>query len=419
MVSCAICDKQITSSNDSAEHLIQNAIGGFRTINGFICKPCNDVTGHDWDAELASQLNGLCHFFAIQRDRGAIPAVVVGTTAGETFKMLPNGNFALMRPTVERKQAGGQTQFQVKARDMGEARSILKGFNRKYPKVDVEAELAKAKAETFYPEGMIHIPIEIGGERAGRAIVKSAIALAHDSKLPVASCDQALAYLRNKDAIPCFGYYQSTDLVVARPRGVPFHCLAISGNPTTGLLLGYAEYFGFLRAVVCLSEAYSGVEVSRCHAIDPTTGTEIDLSVRLAFTRAEIVDIFYYRHCDHENTMRAANGVLGPAMDRKNKRDRDRVVKEAFQYAWDNCGATPGELLTADHRATIAGLMMEKLGPYMANLRKARPRPPGLTPDLTGRGTLHAHKAQCLRTWAALPRWHNGASQAGDITVHR
>jgi hypothetical protein len=380
MVSCVICDKPITSSNDSREHLIQNAIGGFRTIIGFICKPCNDVTGHDWDAELASQLNGLCHFFAIQRDRGAIPAEVVGTSAGETFKMLPSGGFALMRPTVERRQAGGQTQYQVKARDMSEARDILKDLKRKYPKLDVEAELAKAKEETSYPEGMIRIPIEIGGELAGRAIVKSAVALAHDSKIPVASCDQALAYLRDKDAPPCFGYYQSTDLVVSRPRRVPFHCVAISGNPTTGLLLGYVEYFGFLRAVVCLSEAYWGVEVSRCYAIDPTTATEIDLSVRLSFTRADIADIFDYRHCDHKDTMRAANEVFGPAMERKNKRDLDHVVNEALQYALDNCGAKPGEPLTAEHGAKIAGLMMEKLGPYMANLRRPRPGPPGLTP---------------------------------------
>jgi hypothetical protein len=380
MMSCVICDRPITSSNDSTEHLIQNAIGGFRTIIGFICKPCNDLTGHDWDAELASQLNGLCHFFAIQRDRGAIPAEVVGTTAGETFKMLPNGGFALMRPTVERKQADGQTQYQVKARDVDEARDILKGVNRKYPKVDVEAELAKARAETSYPEGMIQIPIGIGGERAGRAIVKSVVALAHDSKLPFASCDQALAYLRNKDAPPCFGYYQSTDLVVARPRGVPFHCVAISGNPTTGLLLGYAEYFGFHRAVVCLSEAYSGVDVSHCYAIDPTTGTEIDLSVRLAFTRGDIADIFDYKHCDHKDIMRAANEVLGPAMERKNKRDLDHAIKEALRYAWDNCGSQSDEPLTAEHRAKIAGLMMEKLGPYMANLRRPRPGPPGLTP---------------------------------------
>jgi hypothetical protein len=377
---CALCDTPITSSNDSAEHLIQNAIGGTRTINGFICKPCNDGTGQNWDAELAAQLNGLCHIFAIKRDRGSIPVEDVTTTAGETFRMLPDGGFALMRPTVEKTQVGPQTQYRVTARDKREARKILKGIKEKSPDLDIEDELGKAIAETSYPQGLIHIPVKIGGVRAGRAIVKSAVAFAHDSKIPGAACDQALAYLRD-NALPCFGYYQSTDLVVARPGGVPLHCVAISGNPSTGLLLGYVEYFGFLRTVVLLSEAYSGAEINRCYAIDPTTGKELALSVRHKFTRADIADIFDYRHCDHKDTMRSAAEVLNPAMERKGKRDWNQALKEALRYGWDNCGAQPDERLTDEHRRKIVQLMGEKLRAYIANLHRPRPKPPGLTPE--------------------------------------
>jgi hypothetical protein len=295
--------------------------------------------------------------------------------------MLPDGGFALTQPTVEKTPVGPQTQYRVTARNMSEARKILKGIKRKSPDLDIEAELAKAKSETSYPQGLIHIPIEIGGVRAGRAIVKSAVAFAHDSKIPAVACDQALAYLRDKDAPVCFGYYQSTDLVVARPRGMPLHCVAISGNPSTGLLLGYVEYFGFLRTVVLLSEAYSGAEINRCHAIDPTIGKELALSVRLEFTRADIADIFDYRHCDRKDTKRSADEVLGPAMERKSKRDWNCALKEALQYGWDNCGAQPGELLTGEHRRKIVQLMGEKLRAYIANLHRPRPKPPGLTPE--------------------------------------
>jgi hypothetical protein len=293
-----MCDTLITSSNNSAEHLIQNAIGGVRTVRGLLCKPCNDTTGHDWDAELAEQLNGLCHFFAIKRDRGSIPAEIVNTTAGETFRMLPDGGFALMKPTVEKNQIGEQTQYQITARTMSEGRRILEGIKNKFPNLDVEAELAKAKANTSYPEGMIHLQLGIGGACAERAVVKSAVAFAYKSGIAVASCDKALAFLRNSDAPPCFGWYHSTDPVVARPRGVPLHCVAISGDPAEGLLLGYVEYFGFYRAVICLSQTYSGTKINRCYAIDPTTGEDIALSVRLDFTRADLVDIFDHKRCD-------------------------------------------------------------------------------------------------------------------------
>jgi HNH endonuclease len=261
MSNCALCDTQITSANDSAEHLILNALGGFRKVNGFICKSCDDVAGHKWDAELAAQLNGLCHFFAIERERGSIPPETINTTAGETFKLLGDGGFALMRPTVKKTGNGAQTQYRVVARDKSEARKILADLKKKKaPNLDIEAELGKAEAGTSYLEGLVELPVQIGGPAAGRAIVKSTVALAHESGIPSKACDQALAYLRDRDAAPCFGYYQTSDLLIARPVGAALHCIAISGDPATGMLIGYAEYFGFLRVVILLSESYSGPE---------------------------------------------------------------------------------------------------------------------------------------------------------------
>jgi hypothetical protein len=226
---------------------------------------------------------------------------------------------------------------------------------------------------------LINIPVQIGGVKAGRSIVKSAAAFAHDVGIPVNVCEQALAYLRDENAAACFGYYQSTDLVVGRPHGVPLHCVAIDGDPETGLLLGYVEYFGFLRMVVLLSKAYVGGSINHCYAIDPTTGQELALSVRLPFTLQDVADIFDYKHCNNEDTVRSLNEVLGPAMERKNARERDRVMAEAVHYAFENCGAKEGEMITAEHAAKMARLMAEKLTPYILNLNKPRPVPPGAT----------------------------------------
>ena len=391
MPNCAICDTPLISSNDSAEHVIINAIGGFRKVRGFLCDDCNNTTGHQWDAELAAQLNGLCHFFDIERDRGSIPAQKIKTTAGETFRMLSDGGFELMKPTVEKTENGAQTQYRVVARDMREARKILRDLQRKFPKIDVEVELAKAQARTSYLKGMVELTVQIGGVHAGRAIVKSAIALARESGIPAEACDQALAYLRNENALACFGYYSTTDLMIGRPVGAPLHCVAISGDPDSGMLLAYAEYFGFLRAVVLLSEAYSGPKIERCYAIDPTTGTELDLSVHLDFSRADMADIFDYKHCDHEATKRAADAVISPGMARKPQREQDRAVNRAVQYAFENCGAQPGDMLTEEHLRAIARLAAEKLMPFIVNQNQPRPLPPGLgsqsgTKDVEQRG---------------------------------
>lgn len=386
---CVICGTRITESNDSEEHIILNAIGGMRRTSGFICEKHNNTTGSDWDAELASQLNGLCHIFAVQRDRGDIPDEVVKTTNEETFVLLRDGGMALPKPTLEKKRVGAATHIQVKARDKREARKILVGLKKKYPNIDVDAEIAKANPSVAYPEGLIQILIQIGGARAGRSIVKSALAFAHDSGIPTDACEQALAYLRNENAQACFGYYQSSDLVVARPHGVPFHCVAINGNPETALLLGYVEYFGFLRIVVVLSEKFTGTAISRCYAIDPRSGKELELSVSMRFTHTDIGDIYDYKHCDHNDVARNLDDVLGPAMVRKNERESQHVRDEAIRYAFENCGAKEGEILTAEHVARIAQLVAERFTSYLVNLNRPRPSPPGTTfypgkPNQTG-----------------------------------
>ncbi len=45
---------------------------------------CNNTTGTERAAELASQLNGMCHFFAIKRERRSIPDEMISLTAGKT-----------------------------------------------------------------------------------------------------------------------------------------------------------------------------------------------------------------------------------------------------------------------------------------------------------------------------------------------
>ena len=103
--------------------------------------------------------------------------------------------------------------------------------------------------------------------------------------------------------------------------------------------------------------------------------------MRLEFTRADMADIFDYKHCDHKGTMLAASEVLGPGMERKRKSDWNHAVKEAIRYGWDNCGAKPGEILTDEHHKKIAQLKEQKLRAHIANLQRPRPAPPGFTPE--------------------------------------
>jgi hypothetical protein len=160
--------------------------------------------------------------------------------------------------------------------------------------------------------------------------------------------------LRRADGTPCFGYYFIDDLIAGRPAETPLHCVAIEANPATGLVLGYAEYFGIHRAVVCLGRGYSGEAVKRVYALDPRTGTELDLSVRLDFSAADIKSIYNYQMDDAAGRQSAQHKIKWK-----------RVSKEALDYAWAHCGAVENEILTEEHKRTISRLYAERVVPFV------------------------------------------------------
>ena len=139
--------------------------------------------------------------------------------------------------------------------------------------------------------------------------------------------------------MPCFGYYYKSDLLDARPLGVPLHCVSVSANSETGLILGYVEYFGIHRIVVCLGRSYAGPFVSMSYAIDPRSGDQIEVKIDLPFFAADIEAIYNYELIPEGANAHAAAMVLSDALKHRFDQERDRVTREAVEYAFANCGA--------------------------------------------------------------------------------
>ncbi|WP_291573542.1 HNH endonuclease [Bradyrhizobium sp.] len=369
---CVRCDCPIDGSNDSEEHVIQNSVGGRLKVRGFICRGCNNRTGETWDAVFAEQTNFFCHFFGVVRERGEPPPQPIVTTAGEQLLMQPGGGFKMQNPVFKEIPTEGGKQVQIKARDRREATTMLEGLARKYPKVDVAAEMAKATADHTYPEGVMRLDIHFGGPSAGRSVVKTATAFAFHCGVPIEQCDLAVAYLRDEVAEPAFGDYFERDLVTGRPVGVPIHCVAVTGDPETGMLLGYVEFFGVQRVVVCLSQSYAGPLLARAYGLDPTTGKMMPLQVELAFSATDVKAIYNYERVPDGSRERAFDAVVPTAM----KRNFDRAIAHesarATQYAFENCGAKPGDKITPELAKKIAELATERMMPFIQ--RHARRR---------------------------------------------
>jgi hypothetical protein len=361
---CPLCDADLVASK-SAEHIILNAIGGRLTTHGFICDACNHRTGREWDAVAADQLNFWCLFFGIKRQRGRSPKELIETTAGERLLMQPGGGFELPKPIHNRRQTDAGLEIAVTARSMDEARSMLQGLKRKYPSVDVEATMRTAKENYSYPKGVVRRDVGFGGKCSGRSVVKSALALAHRSGITVRDCRDALAYLRDPNGPPCFGYYYERDLLSVRPDGIPLHCVAISANPDSGLLLGYVEYFGLHRMVVSLSKVYRGSRIEAAYCLNPLTGELLPITVALPFSESDIEAIFNYERIPDGSMQQAADKVISAGMRRQFERERARVTRDAAEYALANSGAKWGEALTPEQMAKLPELIMQRLAPFI------------------------------------------------------
>ncbi len=362
---CVICDNDITQDNKSREHVIPECIGGRLTVDKFICRSCNNTSGSTWDAELSSQLLPLMLIFGVRRQRGSTPGLRVTSSEGEQLVINPGGGISLRSPPVSKIAGPDGVTYDIKARTKDEARKILKRLKRKYPNIDIETKLSGAQESYSYAQGQVCHNLSIGGEVSGRSIVKSILAFACHAGIPMKGCKEALDYLKNPAATPCFGYFQENDLVINRPQDVPLNCVSVDANPSTGLIIGYIEYFGIYRIVACIGREYSGNRVAACYAFDPRNGVKHDVSVRLEFNESDINDIYNYKMIPDGSMQHTISPLLSAALKRQFDEEVTRVSRDAAEYAFANCGAKPGECLTATQIQELNRLVLERIAPFI------------------------------------------------------
>jgi len=380
---CALCPTVLTDQTRSEEHVILNAIGGRMMIDDFICKDCNDTTGYDWDAPLAAQLNGLSIFCAITRDRGRSPSHRTITTEGKALVVRPDGHMTPATPRFEETEIDGRVQVSFTARTLAEARTMLRGIKKKYPKTDIAALEANLKIESYYPQGLLKESFSIEGATAGRSIVKSALALAVHAGIAAGDCQDALDYLRGSDGEPCFGYYYEHDPVAERPEGMPLRCVSVSADPANGLVLGYVEFFGSYRMVVCLGRDYTGLAVRQTYAVDPRNGEALDLKVDLNIGPDDIGPIYAYERIPEGSVETAFSSVIAEAYRRNQERTQTRAITTAFTSALETMGLKEGDVLSDEQVQRFAAVATDNLMPYLEHLviTRLRPRAPAPQED--------------------------------------
>jgi hypothetical protein len=363
---CLICDVVITDTNDSEEHIILQAIGGRLSVSGFICRNDNNKTGTEWDAVLAEALNPFSLLLSIKRQDGKKPGTeLFDTLSGQKMLIRSDRSMAYQKPEINIVKEGDIKKLSIRANSVAEARQILTGMKRKYPKIDVEKALSEMQNTRIYSNDPIKKSLSIGGPAAGRSMIKSLLAFAHKLSIDARDCPLAFDYIRNEEAKSCYGYYYQSDLINNRPEQNIFHCVGISGSKSTGLLLGYLEYFSGWRVVSCLSENYTGPDIHEMHAIDPVRGKTIDLQFSLPFSKSDLEAIYDYKKIPDG----AMEEALGLPMSMIVETGREVAFEEATNYAYDQAlktaGLKPGDELSPEKKWELSRLIAENFMPFV------------------------------------------------------
>lgn len=384
---CAICEKPILKHNDSNEHILPNAIGGRKKITGFICKVCNNSSGDAWEADLAQQLNPLSLLFDIKRDRGTPPAQLFQTTGGDSYKLHSDGTMSLPRPTYNTHTIENGVNIQIQARTMKEAKQQLQRAKKQFPQLDVEQLLSKAKEQATYCSDMLELSPSFGGHNTGRSIVKSALALVVEAGISHSTCEHAKGYLLEKGEEACFGYFYKRDVIANRPDGVPLHCVYVKGSPSTNQILGYVEFFGVYRLLLCLSSNYTGAGFENSYAIDPMNGTPLSLTFDFTATPAEIRDAYDYKAIPSGAVEEAFSRVIPTGQKRSAEQEAKRVSSRAVDHAISSLLEQGETELSKDNVNDFVGKLWEQILPFVLH-QNTTPRTYSRTPnDDTGDDT--------------------------------
>lgn len=328
MNNCFLCGNEITLSNDSNEHIIPNAIGGKKSVKGFICNPCNNKTGKDWDVKLTSQLNPLSLLLVIKRDRGEVKSQAFKTISGKEYYLRANGSMIPFKPEFNKTPLDKGYNFSFVARDIKEAERFLRSIKKDFPNFDIDTYRDKMKVEEVYlTDDPLHMEFRFGGLNEGRALIKSLLAFSFSCGIAPSQCNVALSFLREKGEA-CFGwYYQRDDIIKNRNFNRPMHCLAIQGNPIEGTLMGYLELFGVLRIVACLSTEYKGSNIKSSYYLSPEDWEEGEFDFEINISRNELEDVYLYKKCDADIQRESFVEFMKYTQLKGENRERDRVIE--------------------------------------------------------------------------------------------
>ena len=290
MTNCYYCSSLITDENKSDEHIIQNSLGGRLKSSKLLCKPCNNDRTNVFDVEIAKQIY-LPTILNIKRQRSDNINVTGHTTDGKKYSVdnnLKPRNANFFKP---KELENGVMKFI--ARDINEARSIIKGWKKSNPSINIEQELSKINFIDEEVKGFIYFDSAlVYGEKGVKAILKIALNYYFYLKYQKEYVSYPLDFLKGKikgnyNNI-VFHYYRDLNFIHTFNDSEISHLIHLKGDSKEKLLYCYVELFSVHCFLIILNYNYLGTDFSKTYCYDFEKKNKIDKSINFKVQRTDI-----------------------------------------------------------------------------------------------------------------------------------
>lgn len=276
---CYACNIPLTKSNYTKEHLIPNSIGGRLKSSKLLCKTCNTAFGSGIDAELAKQLDSLCIFINISRERTKSNVIKnVKTETGKTYHLRDGKHPEITKPEITYSDGN----INVKARNIKEVKQVIAGLKRKYPNLN-DNNLIYTTSEYYVDETFL-FNLSIGDDDFYRSVAKMAInTFLHNNGTKSNISDSIIAYINGGSGIDRIVHFYPAPPITVWDKSEISHHITIVGCSRRRALFAYVVLFNSYAFIVNINDDYRGTDVSINYNINTLTGKSTQKEVSINY----------------------------------------------------------------------------------------------------------------------------------------
>lgn len=355
---CYVCKDEITSTNQSDEHIIPNAIGGRLKSQKLLCKPCNSKFGEEGDAKLAKQYLFFMQFLQIKRERGDSPKLSGGVTAKEIEYTFDGLNLTLTHPVFKKNDTGSGIEYYIEARSEKEMMQRLSDIGKKHPGFDVTKAIANTKRIPEVPDPMKY-QLQFGGDEALLSIAKTAV----NYYLHTGGEREVIAHWIDtlKNGIPTSDvrFYHPHKPLYKKQANEVIHMIHIYADKHKKVLWCYIEFFSLNGFVVILNADYSGKSFSKTYAYELLTNKELNKEVTIKLTRSDLLSLPKTFDAFEEVTNRA-NRLMDIATRVQDSAKNKKLIEHVYNETIDKMVGPNGKIFQ-EHITAFTNRLAEEM----------------------------------------------------------